>query len=80
VWSSSSCHQQTETNEHRAAKNKHEDDRTRKKATAAYLEDTPRRVAVDLQCLVQRPVERSAVAAQLLPQLLILLGVGEEGG
>jgi hypothetical protein len=35
---------------------------------------------VDLQRLVQRPVERSAVAAQLLPQLLLLLGVGEERG
>jgi hypothetical protein len=35
---------------------------------------------VDLQCLVQRPVERSAVAVQLLPQLLLLLGIGEEGG
>jgi hypothetical protein len=40
----------------------------------------PRRAAVDLQRLVQRSVERSAVAAQLLPQLLFLLGVGEEGG
>jgi hypothetical protein len=39
----------------------------------------PRRAAVDLQRFVQRPVERSAVAAQLLPQLLLLLGVGEEG-
>jgi hypothetical protein len=35
---------------------------------------------MDLQRLVQRSVERSAVAAQLLPQLLLLLGVGEEGG
>jgi hypothetical protein len=35
---------------------------------------------VDLQRLVQRSVERSGVAAQLLPQLLLLLGVGEEGG
>jgi hypothetical protein len=35
---------------------------------------------VDLQRLGQRPVERSAVAAQLLLQLLLLLGVGEEGG
>jgi hypothetical protein len=40
----------------------------------------PRGAAVDLQCLVQRSVERSTVAAQLLPQLLLLLGVGEEGG
>jgi hypothetical protein len=35
---------------------------------------------MDLQRLVQRLVERSVVAAQLLPQLLLLLGVGEEGG
>jgi hypothetical protein len=35
---------------------------------------------VDLQRLVQRSVERSAVAVQLLPQLLLLMGVGEEGG
>jgi hypothetical protein len=48
-----------------------------KKATASYLEDMPRGAAVDLQRLVQRSVERSAVAAQLLPQLLLLLGVGE---
>jgi hypothetical protein len=47
--------------------------------TPTHLEDTPRRAAVDLQRLVQRPVERSAVAAQLLPQLLLLLGIGEEG-
>jgi hypothetical protein len=47
---------------------------------ASYLEDMPRRAAVDLQRFVQRSVERSAVAAQLLPQLLLLLGVGEQGG
>jgi hypothetical protein len=52
----------------------------RKKATATYLEDMPRRAIVDLQRLIQRPVERSAMAAQLLPQLLLLLGIGEEGG
>jgi hypothetical protein len=34
---------------------------------------------VDLQHLIQRPIERSAMATQLLPQLLLLLGVGEEG-
>jgi hypothetical protein len=45
-----------------------------------HLEDTPRRAAVDPQRLVQRPVERGAVAAELLPQLLLLLGVGEVGG
>jgi hypothetical protein len=39
----------------------------------------PHRAAVDLQRLVQRSVERSAVAAQLLPQLLLFLGVGKEG-
>jgi hypothetical protein len=40
----------------------------------------PRRAAVDPQRLVKRSVERSAVAAQLLPQLLLLLGLNEEGG
>jgi hypothetical protein len=48
--------------------------------TPTHLEDTPRRAAMDLQRLVQRPVERSAMAAQLLLQLLLLLGVDEEGG
>jgi hypothetical protein len=48
--------------------------------TPTHLEDTPRRAAMDLQRLIQRPVERSVMAAQLLPQLLLLLGVGEEGG
>jgi hypothetical protein len=69
---SSSCRQQTETNERRTTRNKHEDDRTRKKATTSYLEDMPRRATVDLQRLVQCSVERSAVATQLLPQLLLL--------
>jgi hypothetical protein len=32
---------------------------------------------MDLQRLVQSAVEQSVVAAQLLPQLLLLLGVGE---
>jgi hypothetical protein len=40
----------------------------------------PRRAAVDLQRLIQRSVKRSAVASQLLPQLLLFLGVGGEGG
>jgi hypothetical protein len=40
----------------------------------------PRRAAVDPQRLVQRSVERSTVAAQLLPQLFLLLSVDEEGG
>jgi hypothetical protein len=42
-----------------------------------YLDDTPRGAAVDPQCLVQRTVERGAVAAELSPQLLFPLGVGE---
>jgi hypothetical protein len=46
---------------------------------ASYLEDMPRRAAVDPQRLVQRSVERSVVATQLLPQLLLLLSVDEEG-
>jgi hypothetical protein len=32
------------------------------------------------QRLVQRPVERGAVVAEFLPQLMLLLGVGEVGG
>jgi hypothetical protein len=32
------------------------------------------------QRLVQHPVERGAVIAELLPQLLLLLSVGEVGG
>jgi hypothetical protein len=47
---------------------------------ASYLEGMPRRAAVDPQRFVQRSVERSAVAAQLLPQLLLLLNVDEDGG
>jgi hypothetical protein len=35
---------------------------------------------VDPQRLVQRSVVRGAVIAELLPQLLLLLGVVEEGG
>jgi hypothetical protein len=34
---------------------------------------------MNLHHLVQRPVEQGAVAAELLPQLLLLLGVGEVG-
>jgi hypothetical protein len=44
-----------------------------------HLEDAPRRAAVDPQRLVQRTVERGAVAAELSPQLLLPLGVGERG-
>jgi hypothetical protein len=80
AWCSSSCRQQTETNKRCTTRNKHEDDRTRKKAMASYLEDMPCRAVVDLQRLVQRSVEQSVVAAQLLRQLLLLLGVSEEGG
>jgi hypothetical protein len=46
---------------------------------AAHLEDMPRRAAMNPQRLVQHLVERGAVAAELLPQLLLLLGVGEVG-
>jgi hypothetical protein len=34
---------------------------------------------VDSQRLVQRPVERGAVVAELLPQLLLGLSIGEVG-
>jgi hypothetical protein len=54
--------------------------RSQKKATASHLENTPCRAAVDAQRLVQRSVERGAVIAELLPQLLLLLGVGEVEG
>jgi hypothetical protein len=53
--------------------------KSKKKTTAPYLENAPRRAAVDPQRLVQRSVERGAVIAELLPQLLLLLGVGEGG-
>jgi hypothetical protein len=42
-----------------------------------HLEDAPRGAAVDPQHLVQRTVERGAVVAELPPQLLLPLGVGE---
>jgi hypothetical protein len=50
---------------------------TRRKTT--NLEDAPRETAVDPQRLIQRPVERSAVVAKLLPQLLLSLGLDEVG-
>jgi hypothetical protein len=53
---------------------------SKEKTTTSHLENAPRRTAVDPQRLVQSSVERGAVIAELLPQLLLLLGVGEEGG
>jgi hypothetical protein len=50
-----------------------------KRAAMPYLEDMPREAAVDPQRLVQRTVEHGAVAAELSPQLLLRLGVGERG-
>jgi hypothetical protein len=44
---------------------------------APYREDTPRGAAVDPQRLVQRTVKRGTVAAELSPELLLPLGVGE---
>jgi hypothetical protein len=44
---------------------------------APHLEDTPCGAAVDPQRLVQRAVKRGAVAAELSPELLLPLGVGE---
>jgi hypothetical protein len=35
---------------------------------------------VNPQHLVQHPAERGVVIAELLPQLLLLLGVGDVGG
>jgi hypothetical protein len=45
----------------------------------AYLENPPRRTPVDLQCLVQRVVERGVVVAELLPQRLLSPGLVEVG-
>jgi hypothetical protein len=42
-----------------------------------HLEDAPRVAAVNPQRLVQRTVERGAVAAELSPQLLLPLRVGK---
>jgi hypothetical protein len=69
-----------ETHECHTTKTNTKTARSKKKVTASYLEDTPRRAAVNSQCLVQHPVERGAVIAELLPQLLLLLGVDEVGG
>jgi hypothetical protein len=44
-----------------------------------HLKDAPRRAAMDLQRLVQRPVKRGAMVTELLPQLLLLLSVSEGG-
>jgi hypothetical protein len=41
------------------------------------MEDAPRGATVDPQRLVQHPVERGAVAAELSPELLLPLGIGE---
>jgi hypothetical protein len=71
------CHtEKTNTKTTRSKKKKRQSGRT----TQTHLEDMPRGAAVDPQRLVQRSVERSAVAAQLLPQLLLLLSIDEEGG
>jgi hypothetical protein len=43
------------------------------------LKDAPCRAAMDSQRLVQRPIERGAVIAELLPQLLFRLSVGKVG-
>jgi hypothetical protein len=53
--------------------------KSKKEATTPYLENAPHRAVVDPQRLVQRSVERGAVIVELLPQLLLLLGVGEGG-
>jgi hypothetical protein len=50
------------------------------RATVAHLEDKPGRAAVNLQRLVQRTVERGAVAPKLAPELLLPLGVSKRRG
>jgi hypothetical protein len=44
-----------------------------------HLEDVPRGATMDPQRLVQRSVERGAMVAELPPQLLLPLRVGERG-
>jgi hypothetical protein len=46
----------------------------------AHLEDEPGRTAMDPQRLIQRAVERGAVAPELAPELLLPPGVGERRG
>jgi hypothetical protein len=50
-----------------------------KQEKTPHLKDAPRGAAVDPQRLVQRPVERGAMVAELPLQLLLPLGVGERG-
>jgi hypothetical protein len=45
-----------------------------------YLEDAPCRAAMDPQRLVQRAVERGAVAPELSPELLLPPGVSKRRG
>jgi hypothetical protein len=51
-----------------------------KQATTTYLEDAPRRAAMDVQSFVQRAVERGAVAPELAPELLLPPGVSKRRG
>jgi hypothetical protein len=41
--------------------------KSKKKATTPYLENAPRRAAVDPQSLIQHSVEQGTVIAELLP-------------
>jgi hypothetical protein len=80
---SNSYRQQTEAGERhsseaRAQKQQREKSCRNRQATT-YLKDAPRRATMDSQRLVQRPVERGAVIAELLPQLLLRLSLGEMG-
>jgi hypothetical protein len=50
---------------------------TQRKTT--NVEDAPRETVVNPQRLVQRPVERSVVVTELLPQLLLGLGLDKVG-
>jgi hypothetical protein len=51
-----------------------------RRAIMAHLEDKPGRAAVNSQRLVQRTVERGAVAPKLTPELLLPLGVSKRQG
>jgi hypothetical protein len=54
--------------------------KSKKQTNTSYLENAPCWAAVDPQRLIQRSVERGVVIAELLPQLLLLLGIDKVGG
>jgi hypothetical protein len=77
---SSSWHPRIKTHKHYGTEAAHEDEKKKKRATTPYLEDAPCRAAMDPQRLVQRAVERGAVASELAPELLLPPGVSKRRG